>query len=80
MNRNILSSLIIGVLAVGGLLTAGFMKEVPGRQLSADLTGYDTTGAVSQDPALLWTLLGIFVAFVIGYGIYYLFLRKKETE
>jgi len=80
MNKNILSSLVVGVLAVGGLLTVAFYKEIPGRQLSADLTGYDATGAVSQDPALLWTLLGIFIAFVIGYGIYYFFLKKKETE
>jgi hypothetical protein len=80
MNRNILSSLVVGVLAVGGLLAAGFVKEVPGRQLSADLSGYDATGSVSQDPTLLWTLFIIFIVAVLGYGVYYFFIRKKEEN
>ena len=77
--KDILTSLITAVLAVGGFIagTPQVSAEIPGRQLTAGLVPADLSGIISKYPTLFWTVFIIFIVLCIGYGIYYLVRKKK---
>ena len=55
------------------------MVEIPGKYLSADMSGTDLLGIVSGHPVLFWTTLIVLIVLCAGYGVYK-FTKGKQVN
>lgn len=79
--KSFLPVLALFFLAVGGIiiLSPGSLAKSSGAYLSADLSGADLMGIISNHPNISLVTLIILLLLAAGYCVY-LLMKKKETN